>query len=356
MQLDLDKFVSGVQDYIARALNPLHQRLAAIESREPERGEKGDPGDRGEKGEDGLSGRDGHDGKSVTVEDVRPLILDVVSKAVAEIPKPKDGRDGRDGKDGRDGERGEKGEPGKDGKDGADGLHGKDGADGINGRDGERGEKGDAGLDGKNGESGINGKDGADGTNGKDGLPGLDGKDGADGLHGKDGSNGADGKSITLDDVRPMLDAEVSKWALDFERRAQDVLRKAIESIPTPKDGADGLHGKDGADGVDGKDGIDGQDGLGFDDIDFDYDGKRSVTIKAVRGDKVKTKTFILPVIEYQGVHKNGMQYDQGDSVTYGGSLWIARRATQETPGNGASDWQLAVKRGKDGKDGEPGA
>lgn len=44
--------------------------------------------------------KDGVDGKSVSVEDVAPLIADLVSKAVAEIPVPKDGRDGIDGKDG----------------------------------------------------------------------------------------------------------------------------------------------------------------------------------------------------------------------------------------------------------------
>jgi hypothetical protein len=39
--------------------------------------------------------KDGEPGKSVTVEDVRPLVAAEVQKAVAEIPKPKDGNDGR---------------------------------------------------------------------------------------------------------------------------------------------------------------------------------------------------------------------------------------------------------------------
>jgi hypothetical protein len=336
MQLDLEKFVSGVQDYIARALNPLHKRLADLEARQPEKGEKGEAGIRGERGESGPAGRDGIDGKSVTADDLRPVVSDLVAKAVADIPKPKDGRDGRDGKDGRDGERGERGEPGLNGKDGKDGINGKDGANGL---DGEKGEKGDPGI------------------NGKDGANGLDGKDGKDGINGKDGANGLDGKSVTIEDVRPMLDAEIAKWALDFERRAQDVLSKAIEAIPAPKDGRDGIDGKDGSPGMNGKDGsngIDGKDGLGFDDLDFEYDGARSVTVKASRGDKVKVKTFTLPVMLYQGVHKHGMKADKGDVVTYAGSLWIAKRATTAAPGNGSADWQLAVKRGKDGKDAEP--
>lgn len=39
------------------------------------------------------------DGKSVTVEDVLPLITEEISKKIAEIPAPKDGKDGVDGKD-----------------------------------------------------------------------------------------------------------------------------------------------------------------------------------------------------------------------------------------------------------------
>ena len=40
------------------------------------------------------------DGKSVTVEDVAPLIASEVEKRVSELPKPKDGVDGKDGCDG----------------------------------------------------------------------------------------------------------------------------------------------------------------------------------------------------------------------------------------------------------------
>lgn len=87
---------------------------------------------------DGRDGKDGIDGKSVTLEDIAPVLRDLVSA----IPTPKDGRDGRDGVDGKDG------------------VPGRDGADGVNGKDG------------------LNG---ADGRDGKDGAPGRDGRDGADG-------------------------------------------------------------------------------------------------------------------------------------------------------------------------------
>lgn len=57
------------------------------------------------------------------------------------------------------------------------------------------------------------------------------------------------------------------------------------------------------------------------------------------------------PRLKYAGVYKQGMAYSAGATVTWGGSLWIAKDTTTETPGDGATAWQLAVKRGRDGKD-----
>lgn len=56
----------------------------------------------GRPGRDGLPaiGRPGADGTSVTLDDVRPMIHNEITRAVAAIPKPKDGRNGVDGKDG----------------------------------------------------------------------------------------------------------------------------------------------------------------------------------------------------------------------------------------------------------------
>ncbi|MGV2896733.1 hypothetical protein ACNPPY_13155, partial [Achromobacter sp. AGC78] len=44
----------------------------------------------------------------------------------------------------------------------------------------------------------------------------------------------ADGKSVTAEDVAPVLEMQVAKWALEFERRAQDTLQKAIDKMPVP--------------------------------------------------------------------------------------------------------------------------
>lgn len=52
----------------------------------------------------------------------------------------------------------------------------------------------------------------------------------------------------------------------------------------------------------------------------------------------------------YLGAWKQGV-YREGNSVTHGGSLWICRRDTNYKPGDGDSGWQLAVRKGSDGKD-----
>lgn len=204
---------------------------------------------------------------------------------------------------------------------------------------GERGEKGEPGRDGKDGLNGADGRDGADGN------AGADGKDGRDGIDGKDGKDGVDGKSITIEDVRPMLEAEQAKWALEFERRANDVLQRAIDRIPAPKDGRDGLNGADGKDGV---------DGLGFDDLTVEQVGERGAVIRFVRGDQVKEFSLHLPAIIDCGVYREGEEYSKGDAVTWGGSLWIAQK--DKTVGKPGTDgWRLAVKKGRDGKDGKDG-
>lgn len=226
----------------------------------------------------------------------------------------------------------EKGEPGKDGRDGIDGKDGalgRDGRDGIDGKDGAPGERGSDGKDGADGRDGIDGKDGAPGANGRDGVDGKDGAPGRDGI---------DGKSVTVEDVLPHFQQAFDKWALDFERRAQDIHTRLLASFDKPKDGRDGIDGKDGA------------DGLGFDDIDITHDGERGFTIAVARGERRKEFSFQLPVVLERGVYKADRQYERGDAVTADGSYWIAQKDTPAGKPGQSSDWRLAVKKGRDGK------
>lgn len=94
----------------------------------------------------------------------------------------------------------------------------------------------------------------------------------------------------------------------------------------------------------------DGVDGLGFDDLSVLHDGERGVTVRFTKGDKIKEFTFTIPTMIFRGVYKQETAYEQGDTVTWAGSCWVALKATTEKPGTG-TEWQLAVKRGRDGKD-----
>lgn len=341
--------LSAVKSLVNRATQPLADRLKALEERAPvpgPQGKDGPVGPQGERGAIGLAGPKGDIGEK--------------GERGPEGIKGADGIAGRDGRDGKDGERGPMGERGPAGD---QGPRGEKGADGIQGPMGERGQKGEPGIDGRNGKDAdpefikslvaellpalvekaqnvlIERLDVAvkairvpqDGKDGAAGRDGINGKDGAD------GTNGRDGKDFDIEQVRGLLESELSKWELDFERRAAATLQKSIDRMPIPRDGENGVNGKDGA------------DGLGFDDLEFDYDGQRTFTIKAERGEAIKRKTFRMPIPIYRGTYKSADVYEKDDTVTYGGSLWIAQQDNPGTPGDGPT-WKLAVRKGVDGK------
>lgn len=146
----------------------------------------------------------------------------------------------------------------------------------------------------------------------------------------KDGEPGKDGASVTSDDIRGLIEIEVTRWALDFERRAQDVLQRAVERLPKPRDGTDGM---------------------AVEDFDLTLDG-RDLTVSLKRdGEIVKSITIRVPFPLDVGVFREGTPYEKGDGVTFGGSFWFAQKdAPQGKPGT-SPDWRLAVKKGRDGSD-----
>lgn len=243
----------------------------------------------------------------------------------AQGEKGEDGRDGKDGIDGKDGENGRDGTNGLDGKDGINGVDGKDGENGRDGVDGKDGIDGKDGLDGKDGENGQDGKDGIDGKDGRDGIDGKDGINGEKGIDGKDGRDGEDGIGL-----------------------AGAVIDRDGELVVTTTKGAaiklGCIVGRDGADGV------------GFDDMSAESDGEGRVTLKFIRGQQVKEfpLTFEIPV--YRGYWREGRKCEAGHMLTHEGSVWIAKRANCSKPClENKEDWQLAVRKGRDGKDGANG-
>lgn len=150
---------------------------------------------------------------------------------------------------------------------------------------------------------------------------------------GKDGVDGTDGIAPTADEVAKSMEGLFSKWALEFERKADLVLEKSVDRLPKPKDG------------------VDGRDALDIEDFDLSLgeDG-RTVTASLKRGETVIEKSIKLATILDRGVYKSGQEYEKGDGVTYGGCFWICQKDGAGTPGSG-DDWRLSVKRGRDGRE-----
>lgn len=160
--------------------------------------------------------------------------------------------------------------------------------------------------------------------------------------------------------------------ATNVRLAALELKERGLDGAPGPagpagpegmpgRDGRDGRDGLPGADGQDGAPGRDGVDGFGLDDFDVKYDGERTFTFEFSRkvGDEVqtKTKTFVVPIPLYCGVWRPEREYQNGDAVTFNGSVWFALDETKARPGTeiSAKTWKLAVKAGQDGKPGPKG-
>ena len=180
-----------------------------------------------------------------------------------------------------------------------------------------------------------------------------------------------DGKSVTVEELRPLVDESV---------------QRAVSGLPVAKDGvnlAGAMIDRDGnlvltlsdgtmkelgvVVGADGK-GVDmaaversivekvaaipkpkdGTDGVGFDDMDL-VETDEGIVLRFTKGDVVKD--FRLPVVIDRGVWKEGA-YRKGDGCTWGGSFWICQEDGATDKPDAGKSWRLAVKRGRDGKDG----
>ncbi|WKL57245.1 hypothetical protein Q1W73_16505 [Asticcacaulis sp. ZE23SCel15] len=212
--------------------------------------------------------------------------------------------------------------------------HGRDGRDGVDGADGK-----DADIEALKAHletmvAGIklpeNGKNGRDGVDGRDGS---DGRDGVDGTHGKDGI----GLAGAVIDREGRLTVTLTNGEM-----------KALGVVV-------------GRDGVDGANGDSGRDGFSLNDFDavLQADG-RTLELSFTSGDTKHTVELAIPVMIYRGVYQEGRAYEEGDTVTFAGSLWHCNGGDRgdgwkgevtEKPADGVKYWTLATKRGRDGKD-----
>ncbi|HHS9675086.1 TPA: phage gp6-like head-tail connector protein [Klebsiella pneumoniae] len=194
-----------------------------------------------------------------------------------------------------------------------------------------------------------------------------------------------DGKSVTPEDVRPLLQelvtAAVGEIPVPRDGKDYDpaVLKQAVEdavaALPPAQDGRDALQleiqpfideGKSYSRGsyathngglwraYEKTHGMRGWECIvdGVSDVDISMNGQRNfiVTVNRASGASEK-KSFDIPTMVYRGVFKSGDEYLPGDTVTWGGSLWHCDEQTQDKPGEtGSKGWTLAAKRGRDGR------
>ena len=118
--------------------------------------------------------------------------------------------------------------------------------------------------------------------------------------------------------------------------------------------GRDGLQGEKGDPGANGKDGADGKDGT-LETLRVEQVDDRSWRLVRADGSPIPGGLLAFSVPLYKGVFVEGTTYAKGDAVTFGGSVFIARATTKDKPEESAAGWQLAVKRGRDGREGKQG-
>jgi integrin beta 3 len=121
--------------------------------------------------------------------------------------------------------------------------------------------------------------------------------------------------------------------------------------------GRDGAIGEKGDKGADGKDGLNGRDGT-LENLKMLFDGERTVTFCFKDGTPIEGGVIRFPIVLDKDVWTASATYEQGDVVSWGGSMWIARQTTTAKPGTAdpaSAAWRLAVQRGREGKPGKDG-
>ncbi|MFS1539311.1 MAG: hypothetical protein ACL7BU_12230 [Candidatus Phlomobacter fragariae] len=192
-----------------------------------------------------------------------------------------------------------------------------------------------------------------------------------------------DGKSVTLKEVEPLIKQGIQTIFDAFPKPKdgkdadpEEVARKLLPLMPKPEDGKDALQ-IEFLPGIDESKsysrgtfaickggvwrafqqttGMHGWECIfnGYYDLRTEMKDARTVLLHTeMTNGEVKTHKHVIPAMIYCGVYRVGSTYQNGDIVTWGGSLWHCDEATKDKPGEHSSKgWTLIVKRGRDGRD-----
>lgn len=208
-----------------------------------------------------------------------------------------------------------------------------------------------------------------------------------------------DGKSVTVEDVRPMIEAEVKARVAeipvpadgksidpaDVERMVHEAVAKippaangkdadpaeikrlvdeAVAAVPAPKNGKDGiglagfLIDRDGcliATTTTGETKnlgpVIGKDGLSLESFTMEYvSDTHEIVLKASAAGRTEEIRYPAGGIHGKGYWREGFKAKAGDAWTHEGSLWVAMKDTETKPGADQSAWFMAARHGKDGE------
>lgn len=246
-----------------------------------------------------------------------------LDERIKSIPAGPQGERGERGEPGPMGEKGDRGETGPTGEKGADGRDGAPGPQGDRGEKGEKGDSGHAGADGKSAyelavEKGFSGTE----------LQWLESLRGRDGTAGRDGRDGRDAAQLS---ILPMLEADKSYPSGVYARHLGGLVC---------------TNGRGGYDTI--------VNGIAHEEETVSEDG-RTTTRRTVYTDGTEfVRTHKTASVLYRGVWRPGT-HERGDMVTRDGSTWHCNAETTTAEPGKSPDWQLAVKRGNNGRDGQPG-
>ena len=141
---------------------------------------------------------------------------------------------------------------------------------------------------------------------------------------------------------------------------------RALARLPGPP----GPRGERGPAGEKGERGIKGEQGRNAADLPLLQQDIKDEIVRVIKAATMTSndggRTLLWTVADTTQVIKTDMPLDAGvwradrnykcgDTVTFGGSIFIAQQDTDTKPETEDSHWRLSVKRGRDGKDGKPG-
>lgn len=115
------------------------------------------------------------------------------------------------------------------------------------------------------------------------------------------------------------------KAALDLGRTALEEVQ-ALKRIPGPA----------------------GRDGLSIQHFDAEVMDDGRTILLSLEDEKHSFKVELsFPVMIYRGVFREGQEYKQGDTVTWGGDMWHCDTDTKDKPDGEQRCWTLCVRKGR---------